>query len=91
MNEDSSRSAAALPSERPQLSFRSSLPSSSEKYEEPTVGIAYVDEKLDMIADMTVKKPWRSLCACYGIIVVVIVWGVYLSGAIVVPSGFYEW
>ena len=48
-------------------------------------------EKLDMIADMTVKKPWRSLCACYGIIVVVIVWGVYLSGAIVVPSGFYEW
>ena len=31
------------------------------------------------------------LCGCYGIIMVCIVLGVFASGVIMVPNGFYEW
>ena len=60
-------------------------------YKEPTVGSRFFDAKIDAIAELSVTKPWKSLCGCYGIIFLVIILGITCSGAIFVPSGFYEW
>ncbi len=60
-------------------------------YIEPTTGLSRMDRQIDFVAHITVTRPWQSLCSCYAIIVFVIVWGLFFSGAIQVPSGFYEW
>eukprot|EP00614_Pseudopedinella_elastica_P005761 CAMPEP_0172589926 /NCGR_PEP_ID=MMETSP1068-20121228/8449_1 /TAXON_ID=35684 /ORGANISM="Pseudopedinella elastica, Strain CCMP716" /LENGTH=1114 /DNA_ID=CAMNT_0013385597 /DNA_START=196 /DNA_END=3540 /DNA_ORIENTATION=- len=63
----------------------------AHEFLEPSFGHPYIDRKLDGYCKTIVKRPWTSLCSCYLILFVTIFVGLFGSGVIIVPSGFYEW
>ena len=56
-----------------------------------SLGSDFLDRRLEAYINATVLRPWRTLCCCYGIIIIVIFLGIFASGLIMSPSGYYEW
>jgi len=66
-------------------------PSPSGAFVQPKIGHPWVDAQFDVYTTFVVRKPWRALCQCYGIIFITIILGLYASGVIIPPSGNAEY